>query len=143
MSDSEKFKHFWSKVEIRSEFYCWHWIGWINRQNGYGQYHLKNAHRQAYILTFGQVAKGVVVRHKCDNRICVNPNHLIAGTGLDNCRDMWERNRSVNVPLSDEQIREIRKSTETQAAMSKRFGVVNSVISNICTGKKYKWVEPC
>lgn len=35
-----------------------------------------------------------VTRHKCDNKQCINPNHLEAGTPQDNSNDAVKRNRS-------------------------------------------------
>ena len=30
------------------------------------------------------------VRHRCQDRLCLNPDHLVAGTQADNKRDDWE-----------------------------------------------------
>jgi len=38
--------------------------------------------------------EGEVARHKCDNRACINPDHLIPGSPADNVRDMHERGRA-------------------------------------------------
>jgi hypothetical protein len=72
---------------------CWIWIG---TQNGkpkkrYGvirdNYRQKKAHRVSYELYRGQIPEGLVVRHLCDNKLCVNPKHLELGTVSDNNRD--------------------------------------------------------
>lgn len=52
------------------------------------------AHRAAYAAVHGEIPDGVMIRHTCDNRRCMNPEHLVAGTHDDNMRDMKERGRS-------------------------------------------------
>lgn len=148
MSDAERFKHFWSRVEIRHEFECWGWNRQINRDSGYGVYRRTTAHRQSYLLTFGVIPDGHMVCHRCDNRICVNPNHLFTGTNLDNMKDMWLKGgRNLpeqNKPFTDAEIREIRASEESNTAAGKRFGVSQNTISQIRRFKKYKYVTmPC
>jgi hypothetical protein len=74
---------------------CWEWAGVKNRA-GYGALYLHNglkvlAHRLSYAIHNGSLPSGCVVRHKCDNPECTNPDHLEAGTQADNVRDMHER----------------------------------------------------
>jgi hypothetical protein len=77
---------------------CWEFRG--SRDNdGYGQMWFEaksiRAHRASYLTNHGQIPRGMVVRHKCDNRICVNPAHLEVGTAGDNNRDRAARGRSA------------------------------------------------
>lgn len=81
---------------------CKVWSKGKNRQ-GYGQrwYKGKNvlAHRAAYCDAHGlalEDIKGQLVRHKCDNPPCVNPDHLELGTHKDNARDCIERGRRAS-----------------------------------------------
>lgn len=77
-------------------------------ENGYGRYRDKRAHRVAWELVNGGIPYEKLVLHKCDNRPCVNPEHLFIGTQKDNMRDMIAKNRKVvatgldNYATSDE-----------------------------------------
>lgn len=87
---------------------CWNWIG-TSDNHGYGviagtlngAHHKKIlAHRASWIIFYGPIpdgdgAHGTVVMHKCDNKLCVNPNHLQLGTQADNVKDMMTKRRHV------------------------------------------------
>ena len=53
----------------------------------------KTVPRYIYEQCFGEIPDGYVVRHKCDNRLCINPKHLEIGTVQENQDDMVKRNR--------------------------------------------------
>lgn len=54
----------------------------------------ENAHRFVYRVKKGPIIKGIVM-HSCDNRRCINENHLIDGTQLENQQDMATKGRRV------------------------------------------------
>jgi hypothetical protein len=90
---------FWSKVG-RAESGCWEWQWSVFKQTGYGQFALDsktpvNAHRMSWELVNGTVPSGSFVLHKCDNRKCVNPEHLFLGNQQDNMEDMAKKGRHV------------------------------------------------
>lgn len=79
---------------------CWNWIGSIGK-NGYG-YFSKNskaasAHRVSWEIHNGQIPDGLCVLHKCDNRKCVNPDHLFIGTYYDNIHDKINKGRDTSI----------------------------------------------
>ena len=121
--------------------------------NGYGLTTRNNktyrAHRLAYCDYHNidhSVIRGKVVRHTCDNRRCVNPEHLVIGTHQDNMDDMKKRNRSAKGlangagKLTPEQVTYIRthyvKNSEEfgTVALGRKFGVHNGTISRTVRG---------
>lgn len=65
--------------------------------SGYGAAYINGkqilAHRLSYKLSTGIDPKGFVVCHRCDNKLCINPDHLFLGTQKDNIRDMFNKKR--------------------------------------------------
>lgn len=98
ISDEEQAR-FWARVEKTEQ--CWYWLQrrrWssrhiLERAPGYGTFVAGGksyaAHKLSYLITHGDITKGLVVRHRCGDSRCVNPEHLIAGTQSENMRDMW------------------------------------------------------
>lgn len=78
---------------------CWEWRGDRN-ELGYGRLTLKRkgldktrVHRLMFERYVGSIPDGMVIRHKCDNPPCCNPDHLEVGTQADNLADMVSRGR--------------------------------------------------
>jgi len=81
----------------KKESGCWEWLGYLDR--GYGSFRLPKghkikAHKLSWLIHGGEVQEGQVIRHLvCDNRACVNPEHLAVGTQQDNVDDMMSKGR--------------------------------------------------
>jgi hypothetical protein len=136
-------ERFWSKVKKGDD--CWEWIG-AKRRNGYGCFkfrgHLVGAHRVAYILAVGEIPENFIVLHSCDNRGCVNPAHLSAGTHTDNTQDAIQKKRHHFPPgsgkLTLEDAREIRKlyaDTGQYAWIARRYGLDKKTVRQVILGE--------
>ena len=96
---------------------CWIWSKMIY-PNGYGRIYVQGnyvlAHRASYEAFRGLIPKGKCVCHKCDNHLCINPNHLWIGTHEENMQDCRQKHRNVHgerspeCRLTDCQIEEMR-----------------------------------
>lgn len=76
---------------------CWHWVG-VRNTFGYGRMTFEGrsqvAHRLSYRAFVGEIPDGLYVLHRCDNRACINPEHLWLGTYSDNMKDCWSKGRN-------------------------------------------------
>lgn len=129
-------KRFLEKVKV-VESGCHEWQSTIHR-DGYGKFWYKGkqvqAHRMAYEFSKGDL-QGLWVLHKCDNRKCVNPEHLFLGDSLANIRDMDQKGRRASKrKLTMDQVQEIRQMLDarfSQEHIGQKFGVCQAVISRI------------
>lgn len=125
------------------------------------------AHRFAYETVNGPLGE-LCALHRCDVRQCVRPSHLLPGTKHDNILDAsakgrlltgetWQKSHGGTLPraaswraahahqvkLSDGQVRAIRerrKAGETGRALATEFGISESMVSSILSGKRRKIV---
>jgi len=157
-------ERFWANVDRNGPNGCWEWIGRQDRGNGYGVFSLNKllryAHRLSYEIANGEIpmvdGKTMFICHHCDNRKCVNPDHLFLGTHTDNMKDCISKGRhgfkigrgEMNgyVKLTDVQVEEIRRATNmSQRALSRMYGVTQSHIwrirHNVCRDKGSSYVS--
>lgn len=160
-------QRFWEKVDKSNPDGCWHWTGatqtpWgygsFNRGNHNGKSHTDVAHRVSYELTYGEIPQGLFVCHRCDNPICVNPDHLFLGTHQDNMIDMHQKGRSIEhikperhargerqhlAKLTADQVLQVRAMHDTGVSYSKLaklFHVSKSSIYSIITRETWKHI---
>ena len=125
---------------------CWEWQGCVGT-NGYGRIRWKRprvteqlAHRVSYIAFRGEVPDGAMVCHTCDNRLCVNPEHLFLGSASDNMRDMTRKGRGATSVLTVEAVERIRErysQGERQVDLAEVFGVSQGTISRVVRGRTW------
>jgi hypothetical protein len=148
---------FWRFVDKKSEDECWPWIG-NKQQNGYGRFSVgtkiqgsEGAHRTSWKLHNKQdIPHKMHVMHKCDNPICVNPNHLSLGTAKDNTQDMIAKGRKRTVSpkgdlngkalLDEEKVRYIRESKLNHAALGRELGVSPNCIRGVRIGRTWSHI---
>lgn len=92
-------QRFWSKVNRQGDNECWEWVGaGAKTKHGYGRINVDGRMRQvthiAWELTHGNPPPAeLVMRHICDNPLCVNPRHLLLGTRSDSIVNAIARGR--------------------------------------------------
>lgn len=152
-------QRFFYRYVVDKRTSCWNWLGALNN-HGYGviggvlngrRYVPKGtnmlAHRVSWIIHFGDIpesegAHGMVVMHKCDNRKCVNPSHLMLGRQFDNVQDMIAKGRKVSgvpsgvnhwnsVIKSHDDISLICSTKGKTKALAEKFGVCESTIQRL------------
>lgn len=94
-------RRFWAKVDKSTGFGpngdCWHWTARVDGR-GYGEIKIAGKYSKAHRLSlFGPdgMADTRYACHHCDNPRCVRPDHLFAGTHLENINDMAKKGRAI------------------------------------------------
>jgi hypothetical protein len=133
-------ERFHEKYLVNPETGCWEWIASFG-SCGYGQIGVTRsrsigAHRASWAIHHGDPGDAYVC-HRCDNRACVNPEHLFLGSQFDNLEDMTRKGRRYS-KLSAQDVDDIRLAVETlpvsKSAVARAYGVSVTNICDICTG---------
>lgn len=124
---------------------CWLWFGG-QRSTGYGAFkigylkdgtrHMDSAHRVSWMIYRGEIPVGKCVLHRCDVRLCVNPDHLFLGTLTDNNRDMARKGRlkgrrSKPLVFNESLALAIRNDPRKQRVIAEDYGISQSNVSLI------------
>lgn len=148
-------ERFWERVDRTDG--CWTWTGSIQKSNGYGVINEGGtrgrrwyAHRYSFTLKNGEIPKGMVVCHTCDNPPCVNPGHLFLGDYRDNMRDASSKMRMTygeachSARLTEETVKEVRAKHATgnfsYKGLAREYGVYDQAIKYAVTGRTWKHV---
>ena len=153
MMNKKIIDRFKEKISKKNSTGCIHWLG--GGSGGYGSISINNknqqAHRLSYELFVKKIPKGKCVLHKCDNRKCVNPDHLFLGTIKDNNIDRSKKGRNTDQkgskhPLSklkEKDVIKIRKlysQGNSQEELSILFNVSPSCIGAIIVRRNWKHI---
>lgn len=108
--------------------------GVLAARQGDGSRRKMYAHRWVWEAANGPIPKGMVIRHRCDNRPCFRLSHMEIGTVADNNRDAVERGHmGASWKLTPSQMREMFDAYEagvSKRELARRFDVSEGTIRN-------------
>lgn len=114
---------------------CWEWTG--HRSHGYAMLSIDGTQvrlsRWLYMQRHGAIPEGLMERHTCDNRGCVNLAHLLLGTALQNVHDKFRTNSQAKklTPDAVRTIRTLAAGGTSQRKLAALFSVRRKTIERI------------
>lgn len=154
LGDETLEKRFWDKVDTSGD--CWKWLAQTT-PNGYGQIKTKRydgkrgsltAHRYSlYLKTKTWPEKNILACHTCDNRECVNPDHLFWGTSKENQIDCNIKGRRKLPYKNKEEAIEIKSRlasapTRREAELiAQTYGIKKHTARAIRYGTQWSWLN--
>jgi hypothetical protein len=146
----------WVHIQKECETDCWLWLQSLDR-DGYGilsirdtntgKYRPSRAHRESYKVFIGPIPEGMQVAHRCDNRRCVNPEHLFLATHAENIADMCEKRRTAyscnhrTAKLNPKKVIDIRNSKLPYKELALLYSVSKPTIKDVRRKRTWKYVE--
>ena len=146
---------------------CWIWQG-ARFPNGYGVMSYfgkaRPAHRVSWELANDrEFPAGMYACHSCDNKLCVNPDHIVAGTPAGNVKQAWKARRAGKPSgdpspaltkherwekfgdrrrkLTEAQVREMKRIRDEEGIsyqkIADRFGVTEGAARMAIQGKRW------
>lgn len=118
---------------------------------GYGRIKVAGKTMRVHRVLFeclGYSVDGLMVCHKCDNKLCCRPDHLFLGTAFDNMQDMSRKGRSKqqsgelhhNAVLTNGDVLAIRASNKSRALLAAEYGVNRGTIRDIILRKSWRHI---
>jgi hypothetical protein len=157
--DDKTLERFWKKVEKREDNECWPWTA-TTFSKGYGNFRVggrdgrkHGAHRVSLAIKIGYMPEpNEFACHRCDNPICVNPEHLYLGDKTTNMKDKMQRGRCRNGQVKGAKthnsklnyelaanIRDEYKKGKGVSALGRQFGVTRDSIYKVING--HRWAD--
>jgi len=128
---------------------CWLWTAALWGE--YGTFWLDGrgvlAHRAAYEIFIAKPPPDQFVCHRCDTKLCVNPEHLFLGTAADNMRDRDRKLRQAKGAqfarsgITDATVRLILASSLPDTEWAARLGVSKGAINHIRHRRNWRHIE--
>ena len=134
---------------MRQDSGCKEWVGVLNR-DGYGMCCYKaqrhRAHRLAFFTAYPDADQDLLVLHRCDNRRCINLDHLYLGSCQDNSNDMVQRGRqnprrgifAHNAKLTEAKAVAIFLDKRTYAEIAKDYGIAATTVQGVKNRRIWK-----
>lgn len=149
---------FREKVRVGAPDECWEWTA--AKARGYGKIKIGRAIKQAHRLSWSwangqEPPPDLCVLHRCDNRACVNPQHLFLGTFADNSADMVAKGRqargermselhrgelSGKAKITAEQAQAIRADQRPQHEIAAQYGIAPTAVSKIKRRETWRYI---